>query len=96
MTERVHDLAIIGAGPIGLEVAILAKRAGLGYIVLEKGCVVNAIYGYPTYMTFFTTSERLEIGNHPLVTATDKPTRKEALDYYRKVADREEMLRCGR
>jgi thioredoxin reductase (NADPH) len=91
MTERVHDLAIIGAGPIGLEVAILAKRAGLDYVVVEKGCVVNAIYGYPTYMTFFTTSERLEIGNHPLVTAIDKPTRKEALDYYRKVADRENL-----
>ncbi|CAN5521873.1 YpdA family putative bacillithiol disulfide reductase [soil metagenome] len=83
------DLAIVGAGPIGLETAILAKRAGLAYTVLDKGCVVNAIYSYPTYMTFFTTSERLEIGGHPLVTATDKPTRKEALDYYRKVAANE-------
>lgn len=83
------DLAIVGAGPIGLETAILAKRAGLSYVVLEKGCVVNAIYNYPTYMTFFTTSERLEVGGHPLVTATDKPTRKEALDYYRKVTANE-------
>ena len=83
------DLAIIGAGPIGLEGAILAKKAGLNYILLDKGCVVNAIAGYPTYMTFFTTSERLEIGKHPLVTATDKPTRKEALDYYRKVVQNE-------
>lgn len=83
------DLVIIGAGPIGLEAAILAKRAGLDYVVLEQGCVVNAIYEYPTYMTFFTTSERLEIGGHPLVTATDKPTRKEALNYYRKVTDNE-------
>ncbi len=85
------DLAIIGAGPIGLEAAILAKRAGLSYVVLEKGCIVNAIAHYPTYMTFFTTSERLEIGGHPLVTATDKPTRKEALDYYRKVAQNEDL-----
>lgn len=83
------DLAIIGAGPIGLEAAILASRAGLNYRVFEKGCIVNAIYHYPTYMTFFTTSERLEIGGHPLVTTIDKPTRKEALDYYRKVSANE-------
>lgn len=87
----VLDLVIVGAGPIGLEAAILAKRAGLSYLLLEKGCVVNAIFGYPTYMTFFTTSERLEVGGHPLVTATDKPTRKEALDYYRKVAANEDL-----
>ena len=85
------DLAIVGAGPIGLEAAIRAKRAGLRYVVLEQGCVVAAIAAYPTYMTFFTTSERLEIGNHPLVTATDKPTRKEALDYYRKVVHNEQL-----
>lgn len=83
------DIIIIGAGPIGLEAAIRAKRANLNYIVFDKGCIVNAIANYPTYMTFFTTSERLEIGNHPLVTATDKPTRKESLDYYRKVVDNE-------
>lgn len=83
------DLAIIGAGPVGLEAAILAKKADLNYVVLEKGAIVNAIVGYPTYMTFFTTSERLEVGKHPLVTATDKPTRKEALDYYRKVVQNE-------
>ncbi len=85
------DLAIVGAGPIGIETAILAKRAGLEYRLIEKGCIVNAIAGYPTYMTFFTTSERLEVGGHPLVTATDKPTRKEALDYYRKVVQNEEL-----
>jgi thioredoxin reductase (NADPH) len=85
------DLVIIGAGPIGLEAAIRAKRAGLRYRVVEKGALVHAIYRYPTYMTFFTTSERLEIGGHPLVTATDKPTRKEALDYYRKVAHAEAL-----
>ena len=85
------DLAIIGAGPIGIEAAILAKRAGLNYVLLEKGCIVNAIAAYPTYMTFFTTSERLEVGGHPLVTTTDKPTRKEALDYYRKVVQNEAL-----
>ncbi|MDZ7705197.1 MAG: YpdA family putative bacillithiol disulfide reductase [Trueperaceae bacterium] len=85
------DLLIIGAGPIGLEAAIRAKRAGLSYLVVDKGCVVNAIYDYPTYMTFFTTSDRLEIGGHPMVTATDKPTRKEALDYYRKVTAAEKL-----
>ncbi|MEJ2665883.1 MAG: YpdA family putative bacillithiol disulfide reductase [Deinococcales bacterium] len=85
------DLAIVGAGPIGIETAILAKRAGLDYRLIEKGCIVNAIAGYPTYMTFFTTSERLEVGDHPLVTATDKPTRKEALDYYRKVVHNEAL-----
>ena len=85
------DLAIVGAGPIGLETAILAKRAGLDYVVLEKGSVVNAICGYPTYMTFFTTSDRLEIGGHPLVSQSDKPTRKEALDYYRRVVQNEDL-----
>jgi thioredoxin reductase (NADPH) len=85
------DVLIIGAGPIGLEAAIRAKRAGLRYRVLEKGAIVEAIVRYPTYMTFFTSSDRLEIGGHPLVTATDKPTRKEALDYYRKVTHAEAL-----
>jgi thioredoxin reductase (NADPH) len=79
------DLLIVGAGPIGLEAAICAKRVGLEYLVLEKGAITQALVNYPTYMLFFTTSERLEIGGHPLVTSIDKPTRKEALDYYRKV-----------
>lgn len=92
MDDHPHlDLVIVGAGPIGLEAAIGAKRAGLRYLVLDKGPVVSAIARYPTYMTFFTTSERLEIGGHPLVTATDKATRKEALDYYRKVVQNEAL-----
>ncbi len=86
------DLLIIGAGPIGLEAAIRAKYAGLNYLVLEKGAITQAMVNYPTYMLFFTTSERLEIGNHPLVTSTDKPTRKEALDYYRKVVHNEKLV----
>lgn len=85
------DVAIIGAGPVGLAAAIEAKRAGMSYVVLEKGCVVNAVFEYPTYMTFFTTAERLEIGNHPLITSTEKATRKEALSYYRLVSAREQL-----
>lgn len=85
------DLVIVGAGPIGIQSAILAKRAGLRYVVLEQGAIVNAIYHYPTYMTFFTTSDRLEVGGHPLVTSTEKPTRKEALEYYRKVVHNEAL-----
>lgn len=85
------DLVIVGAGPIGIEAAILAKRAGLSFALFEKGAVVDAIRRYPTYMTFFTSSERLEVGNHPLVSAADKPTRKEALDYYRKVVQNEAL-----
>ena len=84
-----YDLAIVGAGPVGLAAAIEAKRLGLEYVVLEKGCIANAIFGYPTYMTFFTTAERLEIGGHPFVAAREKPDRREALAYYRLVAARE-------
>lgn len=86
-----YDLIIVGAGPVGLAAAIDAKRAGLNYAVLDKGCVVNAIFDYPTYMTFFTTSPELEIGGHPFVTAREKPDRKEALNYYRLVAQRENL-----
>lgn len=85
------DVLIIGAGPIGLEAGIRAKRAGLSYLVLDKGAITQAMVNYPTYMLFFTTSERLEVGNHPLITSIDKPTRKEALDYYRKVVHNEKL-----
>ncbi|WP_041231480.1 YpdA family putative bacillithiol disulfide reductase [Deinococcus peraridilitoris] len=86
-----YDLAIVGGGPVGLAAAIAAKRAGLSYTVLEKGCVVNAIFDYPTYMTFFTTAPELEIGGHPMVSPREKPDRKEALMYYRLVAEREAL-----
>lgn len=85
------DVAIVGAGPVGLAAAIACKRAGLTYVVLEKGCVVNAIFEYPTYMTFFTTAPELEIGNHPMVTGHDKPDRRDALMYYRLVTQREAL-----
>ncbi|CAM3939094.1 YpdA family putative bacillithiol disulfide reductase [Deinococcus marmoris] len=85
------DVAIVGAGPVGLAAAIACKRAGLSYVVLEKGCVVNAIFEYPTYMSFFTTAPELEIGNHPMVTGHDKPDRRDALMYYRLVSQREAL-----
>ena len=80
------DLLIIGAGPCGLAAAIAAKRAGLGASVLDRGAIVGGIAGYPTYMTFFSTAERLEIGGVQFIVATEKPTRRDALAYYRSVA----------
>ena len=80
-------LIIIGSGPIGLACAIEAKKAGLKFLILDKGCIVNSIFHYPSNMTFFSTSERLEIGGIPFVSHGVKPTRKEALDYYRRAAD---------
>jgi thioredoxin reductase (NADPH) len=80
------DVLIIGGGPIGLACALEAKKAGLTYVIIEKGCVVNSLFNYPLYMTFFSTSERLEIGHVPFVSINPKPTRPEALEYYRRVA----------
>jgi thioredoxin reductase (NADPH) len=79
------DIVIIGGGPIGLACALEAKKAGLNYLVLEKGPLVNSLYHYPVNMTFFSTSERLEIGGVPFVSNNPKPTRNEALEYYRRV-----------
>lgn len=80
------DLLIVGAGPCGLAAAIAAKRAGLSACVLDRGAIVSGIAGYPTYMTFFSTAERLEIGGVPFIVASEKPTRRDALAYYRTVA----------
>ncbi len=82
-----HDLLIIGAGPAGLAVAIAAAEAGVDYVVVEKGVLVNSIFNFPPGMTFFTTPDLLEIGRLPFVTPYEKPTRGEALRYYRRVAD---------
>ncbi len=79
------DLLIIGAGPIGLACGIEAKKAGLSYTIVEKGCLVNSIYHYPSNMMFFSTSERLEIGEVPFISHSPKPNRVEALEYYRRV-----------
>jgi thioredoxin reductase (NADPH) len=80
------DVLIIGAGPIGLACGLEAKRAGLKYLILEKGVLVNSLYHYPSNMTFFSTSERIEIGDIPFVSNNVKPTRPEALEYYRRIA----------
>jgi thioredoxin reductase (NADPH) len=79
------DIAIVGAGPTGLATAIEAHRRGLKYLVFDKGCITNSILGFPTHMIFFTTPELLEIGGMPLVSEREKPSRNEALKYYRKV-----------
>src|SRR5579871_1598293 len=80
------DILIIGGGPIGLACALSAQKAGLSYQIVEKGCLVNSLYNYPSTMTFFSTSELLEIGGIPFVTISNKPKRAEALEYYRRVA----------
>jgi thioredoxin reductase (NADPH) len=80
------DIIIVGGGPIGLACALEAKKAGLHYCILEKGCLVNSLYNYPINMTFFSTSDKLEIGGIPFVSNNIKPTRPEALEYYRRVA----------
>ena len=79
------DVIIIGAGPIGLACSIEAKKRGLKSLILEKGVLVNSIYNYPQNMTFFSTSDKLEIGDVPFISQNPKPTRPEALEYYRRV-----------
>lgn len=81
-----YTVIIIGGGPIGIACALEAKNYGIDYLILEKGTLVNSLYNYPVNMTFFSTSERLEIGNVPFVSNNAKPTRSEALEYYRRVA----------
>jgi len=85
------DILIIGGGPIGIACGLAAKRAGLSYLIVEKGCLVNSLYNYPSTMTFFSTSEKLEIGGVPFVTISNKPVRAEALEYYRRVATSNHM-----
>ena len=85
--EMRTDVLVIGAGPTGLACAIEAQKLGLKVIILDKGCLVNSLFHYPAGMIFFTTPELLEIGDIPFTTANQKPTREEALEYYRKVAE---------
>ena len=87
LMEDLRDLIVVGGGPAGLAVAIAAARGGLDYEVLEKGVLVNTVYHFPRGMTFFTTAELLELGNLPFVSPYPKPTREEALSYYRRVVD---------
>jgi thioredoxin reductase (NADPH) len=83
----VHDVLIVGAGPSGLATAIAAKQRGLDALIVEKGVLVNSIFNFPVHMVFFTTPELLEVGGLPLITPYDKPTRLEALRYYRRVVE---------
>ena len=85
------DVVIIGAGPIGLCCAIEAKRNNLSYVVIDKGCLVNSLYNYPKNMTFFSTSDKLEIGEVPFISHNAKPTKSEALEYYRRVVSSWEL-----
>lgn len=80
-----YDIIIIGGGPTGIQVGIEAQKAGLSYLILEKGSLVNSIYHFPVNMTFFSTSEKLEIGGIPFVSHNPRPTRQEALEYYRRL-----------
>jgi len=84
--ERIFDLLVIGAGPTGLACAIEAQKAGLSAVLVDKGCLCNSLFHYPSHMTFFTTSELLEIGGIPFPSTNAKPSRNEALEYYRLVA----------
>lgn len=85
VTTTIFDVIIVGGGPIGMACAIAAQQKGLTYVVIEKGALVNSIYNYPLYMTFFSTAEKLEIGNIPFNCIAPKPGRQEALEYYRNV-----------
>ena len=87
MSDAMHDLLVIGAGPTGMACAIEAKRAGFTAVLVDKGCLTNSLFNYPAHMTFFTTPELLEIGDMPFSSPNQKPTRSEALEYYRKVAE---------
>ena len=85
------DVVIIGAGPIGLCCAIESKKNKLSYVVIDKGCLVNSLYNYPKNMTFFSTSDKLEIGEVPFISHNAKPTKSEALEYYRRVVSSWEL-----
>ena len=82
------DVLIVGAGPIGIACGIEAMKNNLSHIILEKGCLVNSLYNYPVNMSFFSTAERLEIGDTPFISTNPKPKRAEALEYYRRVEDK--------
>jgi thioredoxin reductase (NADPH) len=84
--ENRYEIIIVGGGPIGLACGLEAQKADLNYVIIEKGCLVNSLFNYPLNMTFFSTSEKLEIGGIPFVSINNKPRRPEALEYYRRVA----------
>lgn len=88
---KVFDVIIIGGGPTGINCGIEAKKCGLEYLILEKGVLVNSIFHFPANMTFFSTSKNLEIADTPFISHNDKPTRREALEYYRRLLERNQL-----
>lgn len=86
--ENIFDLIIIGGGPTGINCGIAAAEAGISHLILEKGVMVNSLYNFPVNMTFFSTSKLLEIGDTPFISHSDKPTRREALEYYRRLVEK--------
>ncbi|WBL26504.1 YpdA family putative bacillithiol disulfide reductase [Zunongwangia sp. HGR-M22] len=86
-----YDIVIIGGGPIGIACGLEAEKHGLSYVILEKGCLVNSLYYYPTNMTFFSTSEKLELDGIPFISTNPKPRKAEALEYYRRIATSNKM-----
>lgn len=90
-TTAVVDVAVVGAGPCGLAAAIFCQRAGLSTLTFDRGALVSGVAGYPTWMTFFSTAERIAIADVPFPIAAEKPTRRDALAYYRLVAQRERV-----
>ncbi|HET7361514.1 MAG TPA: YpdA family putative bacillithiol disulfide reductase [Salinimicrobium sp.] len=84
--KKIYDLLIIGGGPIGIACGLEAEKNGLSYIIIEKGCLVNSLYHYPVNMTFFSTSEKLELDDIPFISINPKPKKAEALEYYRRIA----------
>ena len=86
MQDDIFDLLVVGAGPTGMACAIEAQKAGLRVVMVDKGCICNSLFHYPSHMTFFTTPELLEIGGIPFPSPNPKPNRNEALQYYRHVA----------
>ncbi|CAM4159199.1 YpdA family putative bacillithiol disulfide reductase [Gillisia limnaea] len=84
--NKTYDIIIIGSGPIGIACGLEAKKHNLSYLILEKGCLVNSLYHYPSNMTFFSTSEKLELDNIPFISINPKPRKAEALEYYRRIA----------
>jgi len=84
--NKIFDLIIIGGGPIGIACGLEAKKKDLSYLIIEKGCLVNSLYNYPANMTFFSTSDKLELDNIPFISNNPKPRKAEALEYYRRIA----------
>ncbi|MDG2450009.1 MAG: NAD(P)-binding domain-containing protein, partial [Saprospiraceae bacterium] len=85
--HAILDLVIIGGGPTGINVGVEAEKAGLDYLIIEKGLLANSIFRFPANMTFFSTSKKLEIAEIPFISHQDKPTRREALEYYRRIVE---------